>query len=283
MYRTQFTLNLWRARRILSGKVIAPVLVAFTVAITWSTWRAIQRAKLGPPLVEAVTNQDMPRVRNLLNKGADPNTHLDAGQRRSAGLKDIVEVFRNFFQGGRKSSATMSVLSVAVFSGEDMVQALLDAGADPNAEGGDPKVKILIPLRPKTPLHWAVMLHRVKVVERLLKAGADPNKPDDTDMPPLILAVKVIVNLLALEHDDPIKEPEMVLLGWIQESNPGTYSDTRNASIVSDYEGIVIALLEHGAKPERQDRKGKSAIDYARQTKHNARLLKILQNKRSME
>ena len=66
-------------------------------------------------------------------------------------------------------------------SGPEIVQILVEAGADPNARGpGD---------HGETPLHWAASSDDVDVARALIDAGADPEAPDGSIGTPLDNAI----------------------------------------------------------------------------------------------
>ena len=66
----------------------------------------------------------------------------------------------------------------AIYARKDVVQLLLDKGAEINITGNFGS----------TPLVYAVMNDRIDVVKVLLDAGADPNQPDECGLAPLFYA-----------------------------------------------------------------------------------------------
>src|SRR5579872_1418944 len=67
---------------------LAPVAV-FLGGFGWLTYAHVQRAKLKPLLIEAVKAEDAARVRDLLNRGADPNAR-DRPTTEPMGLRGLI-------------------------------------------------------------------------------------------------------------------------------------------------------------------------------------------------
>ena len=73
----------------------------------------------------------------------------------------------------------------------DIVRALLGAGADVDAEDT---------LLRRTVLHYACELGHLRIVRVLLDNGSKPNKTDDFNLTPLMLAIITGYEAVALEH-----------------------------------------------------------------------------------
>ena len=107
-----------------------------------------------PPLHGAVLASDVAGVQRLASAGANVNEPVSGDQR--------------------------SPLHLAVaFGAPEMVEALLRAGANPNA----------LDVAGRTPLHIAVIGKRWEYLDLLLKHHGDPNAVDERGATPLTLAV----------------------------------------------------------------------------------------------
>ena len=128
-----------------------------------------------------------------------------------------------------------------------MVQALLAAGADPNARD---RFKM-------TPLHWAVGSNdNPEVVQALLAAGADVNARDDYEKTPLHSAAgsndnpEVVQALLAAGADVNARDEDKdTPLHWAARFNNPE---------------VVQALLAAGADPGAQDDDKETPLDIAK-------------------
>ncbi len=135
-----------------------------------------------------------------------------------------------------------------------VVQAMLEAGADPQARDR----------HGNQPIHFATS--HPQVLALLLKAGADPNaKPQRGGFPPLFLACQNLqaesVKLLLKAGADPNllfqrRTPLHLVLQSISSWNPRRLQP----------EKIVALLLEAGADPRVKDPQGKNALELALQT-----------------
>lgn len=143
-------------------------------------------------LVAAEERGDAAALENLLSQGGDVNARDDAGETllmKAAGqgrLGLVNLLLRHHADvGARKlDSWGFPALTIAAEAGHpDVVEALLNAGADPNVKSGG-----------YTPLARAIMGHSKSggaatlVVEGLLRHGADPNGKDDLGETELIQA-----------------------------------------------------------------------------------------------
>ena len=120
----------------------------------------------------------------LLDAGARANA-ADASGRTAiygAAWNGHLRAVTTLIKGGAKvagSSPGYTPLHAACWQGhQDVADALLDYGADPNAQDADGA----------TPLHKAAWRGHASVVKRLLEAKADPNKKDRQGFTPLVMA-----------------------------------------------------------------------------------------------
>ena len=83
---------------------------------------------------------------------------------------------------------TCAILTDAICEGNvDKVKNLIDSGLDPNDECS-PELESIKP-SPFTPLEFAVVMDRPKIVKILLEKGADPNKKNQgSGTTPLMIA-----------------------------------------------------------------------------------------------
>lgn len=119
---------------------------------------------LAPQLVNAVETHNVKKVEELLDLGVNPNApgRLKTGHYAGWLSIPLVEASRQAYP--------------------DIVEMLLDAGADPNKRG---------PIAAATPLFVAatpfpsLTPNHIKIVEMLLEAGADPTIPTTAGHTPL--------------------------------------------------------------------------------------------------
>ena len=200
---------------------------------------------------------------------------------------NLIEVKRLISNGGWMDvdckgvdRQTSTPLYLAAYGGHnDVVQVLLDAGADPNqaAAGG------------WTPLFMCVQYGTKEVVQLLLDRGADPNKENYIGCTPLQLAArcgfKEKVQLLIERGADPNKAAingytplhgaatyghkevvNLLLNGGAQyhEENDHGYSmDTLHYAAKYGYTEVVELLCDRGADPNKTDRWGRTPLHYA--------------------
>jgi len=153
-----------------------------------------------------------------------------------------------------------TILNYAVEQGRlPSVDALLNAGADPNLHG----------FSKRTALHIAVQQGNTNIVLRLLQAGADIEstgyRHDET---PLHVAsshgfAKMVV--LLLDHGAHIDSRNM------QKETP-LMRAVQNGHIET-----VRALLERGANPRLLDQRNRSALDFALKS-GNEQIVSLLRN-----
>ena len=147
-----------RVRAVLSLTMPLCVVVAFFV---WQNHESYREYLLDRNLCSAVKVDDLPRVRDLLHQGANPNSR-EVPSPQPAGL---VARFRRMLFGPPPDEPSWTVLHRAAYMGfDESAGLLLSSGAKVNAL-----------CKGSTPLVAAAGYGRSRMVSRLLAAGADPN------------------------------------------------------------------------------------------------------------
>lgn len=125
---------------------------------------ALHRDQAGHDLIQAIKRNDTASALVALKQGADPNVR-DKSKDESPSFSDRVnQLFDHFFhpRNGQYHDTHPTALFLLEFGQDDnsmLTQALLEAGADPNATGE----------KEQSPLMLAVMLRHSQSVHLLLK------------------------------------------------------------------------------------------------------------------
>ncbi len=153
-------------------------------------------------LLMAVANNNSRQVRELLRQGADPNLDAEdslmtplitAASCASPEITDLliqagakVNQGSYYEYGGDEETTNSAPIRWAAERGNlEIVQSLLRAGANPNAQEIDSTLNSNVTYRDITPLLGDPVL---PVLAALLKAGADPNLDTSNGLTPLIAA-----------------------------------------------------------------------------------------------
>eukprot|EP00439_Symbiodinium_sp_Y106_P034632 s2494_g4.t1 len=158
-----------------------------------STRSGIQGRSIATPLAAAVSENHKELVQELLNAGAEMNTHAASGHRDTplhfAGYKDMALMLLHAkadVNAHNKFGSTPMHTALSRSQGimrRDLVRVLLDAKAYVNARANvNSKTSNL-----ETPLHRAAWYGSKDVVEVLLEAKADVNSKDKAGLTPLEL------------------------------------------------------------------------------------------------
>ncbi|MHC4519284.1 MAG: ankyrin repeat domain-containing protein [Planctomycetota bacterium] len=195
------------------------------------------------PLHSAVRTGHKDIIELLGDKGADVNAKNDDGQTPldialSRNRKEIVQLLL-------AKGATISSIHVASQVGDfDTVKALLEQGADVNAQDG----------KGIRPLHYAIQAGHKELAELLIASGADINSKNKGGYTSLYYAVwnrdTDMVKFLVTKGADIHLAPE------------GGYS-LLNFAVWGGNKDIVELLVAHGARSDVEDQGGWTAFRYA--------------------
>jgi ankyrin repeat protein len=105
------------------------------------------------------------------------------------------------------------------------------------------------------------------VITYLIEAGADPNAPDNSGVAPLHRAVRnrcsaAVRALLAYGADPLLTNKRGSTPLHLAVQNTGRGESGTDAAHEEQHE-IIVVLLQHGARPEDTDAKGKTVADRA--------------------
>lgn len=188
-------------------------------------------------LPEAVENNDVQKVRQLLDKGQHPNTPENRYAIIMACVKGNAEILKMLLDSGADVDAIdnfgtgLTALTIAAQQDNfDIVKMLLDRGADVNACGFQ---------RLRTPLMNASWGSSSRTVSLLLDRGADVNQRDKYGYTALMLAASQgrhdIARLLLDNGADPNAA-----------CNEGI--STLGLAQAMGHQNVVALLVERGAR-----------------------------------
>ena len=221
------------------------------------------------PLHQAVEHNENPLViEALLTAGADPLARSKFGTPLSyaAWTKDpaVIEVlFKS--AAGADADWQWTPLHRAVLYNEDraVIEALLAAGADPNARTAGAWM----------PLHWAAEHNEDPlVIEALLAAGADPNSRSSGRTP---------LHWAAEHNENPLVIEALLAAGADPNARTagGEWTPLHWAAGHNENPLVIEALLAAGADPMAKDKWGDTPLDDA-EVKKTSPLLKFCVSRR---
>jgi uncharacterized protein len=214
---------------------------------------------------QAVKNNDVVILKAFFDAGVNPNGFNENGETpltlavQSAESKTVKAMLDkvNINQQDKKGNSPIHLALLK--NKDDIFNALLERGADVNVAGRSGKVE------GQTVLYLAVVRGREDLVENLLTKGANPNLADSGGATPLTEACigsNVNANIVKMLLDKGANPnlPENLSgahsLIWIA-SNKETSSANRQE--------VVKMLLDKGANKSLKDKKGRTALDWAKQ------------------
>lgn len=159
----------------------------------------------------------------------------------------------------RGDATTIALVEAAVSGDVELVQQLVDAGADPDAAGLDAV----------TPLAWTVVARSLEGFEALLAVGADPTRPIDGG--------QTVVHLAAMSIDPGFLHTLIALGTDVDVADPTTGETPLMAAMRSDCEPQVRRLLEAGADPDLADADGDRPLHVAGLIKKPSFVLALLE------
>jgi ankyrin repeat protein len=216
-------------------------------------------------LFNAVENDDVGEVKQLLAAGANPNIADQYGRTplyyaAVSGNKEIVKILLDYHADPNRADndGRTPLHDAAGRSGnKEIVQILLDYGADPNSADK----------YGTTPLLLAAEYGHKEIVQILLDYGADPNRADKCGVTPLHTAAefgrKEIVQVLLGAKADPnrvINKYNTIPPIFAVNGTTPLY----NAAL-GGYKEIIKILLAAGANPTIKDKEeDKTPADVAK-------------------
>lgn len=153
------------------------------------------------PLHVAVAHGHIAVAEALLKAGADPNVHDDDTDSPLYLARRNLAMTRVLLQHGADVKAVdMTGYTMLHRAGEDghadVVEALVEAGANIEAESGLVTYDELGDFEALTPLHAAALQYNLDVMSALLRQGADANVIDSNGQTPLHMLCKTSAHAL---------------------------------------------------------------------------------------
>lgn len=243
--------------------------LALCIGIGMPIAHFLRQQALDRSLILAIRHHNVPEEVDLLQQGADPNCHEDAEHPRP--LREILRA--RLLGRPLASQPSLTALQLATKPAgnftdlldaadhplnpmdlPDMARALLEHGANPNAQ--DPNGF--------TALHYAIRWQKYIVADLLLSHRANPDLGDRNHETPLMIAV----------YMTDTKAMRLLL-------NHGAHPDSRES--INGQTALILALtlrkpdcaallLERHPDLTLHDNNGKTAPDYARELGYSALL-----------
>lgn len=216
---------------------------------------------------QAVKNNDVVILKAFFDAGVNPNGFNESGETpltwavQYAETKTVKAMLDkvNINQQDKKGNSPIHLALLK--NKDDILNALLEKGADVNVAGREEKGKTA----GQTVLYLAVIRNREDLIQQFLEKGANPNQADSGGATPLTEScvganVKPAIIKMLLEKG---ANPNL------QENLSGAHSliwIAYNTQISSNKRQEVIKmLLEKGADKSLKDKKGRTALDWAKQ------------------
>jgi ankyrin repeat protein len=215
-------------------------------------------------LEEEITNQqeNVDRVKELLNAGANPNKKNDAGnsiimeaiRRRKT---ETVELLLNF---PCLENLDNSLLKQAIEMGNiDITNLLLDKCSN--------SIKLLVSMY-KDYAFMNTLLNNINMVTLLLKKGLNPYQADDNANTLIMIAnnqqkENIVELLLNLDQDPNQIDKDCICL-------------LHDAVMIPNNQDIIQLLLNKGANPNQVDKFGNTPLHFAVLLQNNQENIKLL-------
>ncbi|KAJ0232133.1 Ankyrin repeat-containing domain-containing protein [Hirschfeldia incana] len=182
------------------------------------------------PLVHAARQRQIEMAKYLIDHGADPNIASELGAtalHHAAGTGEI-EMLKEWLSRGvpvdSQSESGTPLIWAAGHDQKDTVQVLLEHNVNPNADTGDDVTPLLSAVAAgakanvfaggATPLHIAVDIGDLELINCLLKVGAHPNQKDEEGNRPLEVAA-LRENRKIFETLFPLTTKSEYVLDWL--------------------------------------------------------------------
>jgi len=156
-------------------------------------------------LLQALWNEDIDRIKDLLGKGADPNAQTSCGTRPLliAAKKGNTEIIRILIENGaqvdgRDKNGLTALMSAASAGKARNVEVLIAAAADLNAKDN----------KGITALMWATVKGFADVVEILLNSGAAVNAKTPEGLTAQRMSQRIIADLKIADLKRPFGDTE---------------------------------------------------------------------------
>lgn len=199
-------------------------------------------------LMEAAHNGHREIVEMLLKAGADPNI-IDPSEMSNCELSIVGKVFNNGDTALMK--ATLGMNRINNCGSKEIVELLLNAGADPNIQN----------LRGDTALILAAKYGKTEIVELLLNKGANPNIKGFKEN---MVTFRSQNERTALMEAAIEGHKEVVRLLLDAKANPNTQDQYGNTALIlatnKDQPDTIRLLLKAKANPNIQNKEGVSAL-----------------------
>ncbi len=228
-------------------------------ACSWGSILAGSRAHADePPLHRAVRDNQAERVAQLLAAGANPDVVDDQGRTplSQAVRAKATDIVAQLLAAGANPDLATPLHKAMGMRYVEGGQALLAAGADPNAVAGFGY----------TPLHEAAGTSLEEGMRMLLAAGADPNARNQRGERPLHIAVQ---NDAARDIVGAPSKAWVTVEIWLAAgAEPDARMDTGETPLLwasrRDDPTTAAVLLAAGADPEARTEAGETPLSIAR-------------------
>jgi ankyrin repeat protein len=214
-------------------------------------------------LFEAVASADAAAVEELLAAGANPDAVKPSGYPilkqavldsiKSHNTEIVALLVENGADVNQLDGGGQAVLPLAAGAPQpEIVQLLLDAGADPNGRSSV-NVEDVGMLASAPALTHAILANNLEVVELLIDRGADVELAESGgDLTPIHVAASL----------DRAPMIEILLKNGANPDPPGNKTPLHIASEIQKVRSAQV-LLDGGANPNAQTERGKTALIYA--------------------